>query len=66
MMYVTTTYSWSTLSSLAFVNTLTFGRRRKQISLRLPLGSAHYTSLAFGGRCREAGVPPSIGPIEDA
>jgi hypothetical protein len=25
-----------------------------------------YTSLAFGGRCREAGVQPSVGNVADA
>jgi putative transposase len=27
---------------------------------------SHYTSLAFGGRCREAGVRPSMGSVGDA
>src|ERR1700710_1947668 len=34
--------------------------------LRRPLESAQYTSLAFGGRCREAGVRPSMGSVGDA
>src|SRR5258708_38576775 len=34
--------------------------------LRRPLDSAQYTSLAFGGRCREAGVRPSMGSVGDA
>src|ERR1700720_2996992 len=27
---------------------------------------SQYTSLAFGGRCREAGVRPSVGSVGDA
>jgi transposase InsO family protein len=34
--------------------------------LRRPLESAQYTSLAFGGRCREIGVRPSMGSVGDA
>jgi Integrase core domain len=34
--------------------------------LRRPLESAQYTSLAFGSRCREAGVRPSMGSVGDA
>ncbi len=34
--------------------------------LRRLLESAQYTSLAFGGRCREAGVRPSTGSVGDA
>jgi putative transposase len=34
--------------------------------LRRPLEPAQYTSLAFGGRCREAGVRPSMGSVGDA
>ena len=34
--------------------------------LRRPLESAQYTALAFGGRCREAGVRPSMGSVGDA
>jgi putative transposase len=34
--------------------------------LRRPLESAQYTSLAFGGRCREVGVRPSMGSVGDA
>jgi len=34
--------------------------------LRRPLESAQYSSLAFGGRCREAGVRPSMGSVGDA
>src|SRR3954451_21772678 len=35
-------------------------------ALRRPLESAQYTSLAFGGRCREAGIRPSMGSVGDA
>jgi putative transposase len=34
--------------------------------LRRPLESAQYTSLAFGMRCAEAGVRPSMGSVGDA
>src|SRR6185312_16255491 len=34
--------------------------------LRRPLESAQYTSLAFGKRCREARVRPSMGSVGDA
>src|SRR3954454_16515925 len=34
--------------------------------LRRPLESAQYTSLAFGKRCKEAGVRPSMGSVGDA
>ena len=34
--------------------------------LRRPLESTQYTSLAFGSRCREAGVRPSMGSVGDA
>jgi putative transposase len=34
--------------------------------LRRSLESAQYTALAFGGRCREAGVRPSMGSVGDA
>jgi putative transposase len=34
--------------------------------LRRPIESAQYTALAFGGRCREAGVRPSMGSVGDA
>ena len=35
-------------------------------ALRRPLESAQYTSLAFGQRCREMGVRPSMGSVGDA
>jgi putative transposase len=34
--------------------------------LRRPVELKQYTSLAFGGRCREAGVRPSMGSVGDA
>jgi putative transposase len=34
--------------------------------LRRPNESAQYTSLAFGRRCRAAGVVPSMGSVGDA
>jgi putative transposase len=34
--------------------------------LRRPRESTQYTSLAFGNRCREAGVRPSMGSVGDA
>jgi putative transposase len=33
--------------------------------LRRPFESGQYTSLAFGQRCREAGVRPSMGSVGD-
>ncbi len=34
--------------------------------LRRPLESGQYTSIAFGNRCRQAGVQPSMGSVGDA
>ena len=34
--------------------------------LRRPPESTQYTSLAFGKRCREAGIRPSMGSVGDA
>ena len=34
--------------------------------LRRPVETAQYTSLAFGARCKEAGVRPSMGSVGDA
>jgi transposase InsO family protein len=34
--------------------------------LRRPVELAQYTSIAFGRRCREAGVQPSMGTAGDA
>jgi putative transposase len=35
-------------------------------ALRRPVESAQYTSVAFGKRCGEAGVRPSMGSVGDA
>ena len=40
--------------------------RLTNLLLRRPLESAEYTSLAFGKRCQEAGVRPSMGSVGDA
>ena len=40
--------------------------RPTKIVLRRSVESAQYTSLAFGGRCREAGGRPSMGSVGDA
>jgi len=34
--------------------------------LRRPLDFAQYTSIAFGRRCRAAGIEPSMGTVGDA
>ena len=34
--------------------------------LRRPIESTQYTSIAFGNRCREMGVRPSMGTVGDA
>jgi putative transposase len=34
--------------------------------LRRPVEFTQYTSLAFGNRCKEAGVRPSMGSVGDA
>jgi putative transposase len=36
------------------------------VVLRRPLESAQYTSIAFGLRCKQAGVRPSMGSVGDA
>src|SRR6202165_6309408 len=36
------------------------------VLLRRPVDSAQYTSVAFGKRCGEAGVRPSMGSVGDA
>src|SRR5712671_2357619 len=36
------------------------------VVLRRPVDSAQYTSVAFGKRCGEAGVRPSMGSVGDA
>jgi putative transposase len=40
-------------------------RRPRDVIHHSDQGS-QYTSLAFGGRCREAGVRPSMGSVDDA
>src|SRR3954447_11373392 len=39
---------------------------RLRQALRRPLELGQYTSLAFGKRCKEAGVRPSMGSVGDA
>src|SRR5215211_8346713 len=39
---------------------------RFTLALRRPVEPGQYTSLAFGKRCREAGVRPSMGSVGDA
>ena len=34
--------------------------------LRQPIEFTQYTSIAFGNRCQEMGVRPSMGTVEDA
>ncbi len=43
-----------------------FYDRRTQRLLRRPVESTQYTSVAFGRRCRDAGVRPSMGSVGDA
>jgi putative transposase len=38
----------------------------QNVPLRRSLESAQYTSVAFGNRCKEAGVRPSTGSVGDA
>ena len=33
--------------------------------LRRPLATGQYTALAFGARCRQAGVRPAMGSVGD-
>lgn len=42
------------------------GRRRLQDVIHHSDQGSQYTSLAFGSRCREAGVRPSMGSVGDA
>ena len=42
------------------------GQRRPKDVIHHSDQGSQYTSLAFGGRCREAGVRPSIGSVGDA
>jgi putative transposase len=39
---------------------------RPETSLRRPVEPGQYTSYAFGKRCREAGIMPSMGTVGDA
>src|SRR3954447_19318589 len=39
---------------------------RLRQALRRPVEPGQYTSLAFGKRCKEAGVRPSMGSVGDA
>ena len=42
------------------------GQRRPRNVIHHSDQGSQYTSLAFGGRCREAGVRPSMGSVGDA
>jgi putative transposase len=42
------------------------GQRRPKDVIHHSDQGSQYTSLAFGGRCREAGVRPSMGSVGDA
>ena len=60
-----------TLDSVALGSLMssTTGGARKPLNtvlLRRPLEPSQYTSLAFGQRCREAGVVQSMGSVGDA
>src|SRR5262245_35015255 len=43
-----------------------FYDRLTQAMLRRPVELGQYTLIAFGLRCREAGVQPSVGSVGDA
>jgi putative transposase len=45
---------------------MALGQRRPQGVIHHSDQGSQYTSLAFGGRCREAGVRPSMGSAGDA
>ena len=45
---------------------ITYYPARKQPTLRRLLEPKQYTSLAFGKRCKEMGVRPSMGTVGDA
>jgi putative transposase len=45
---------------------MAIGRRRPRDVIHHADQGSQYTSLAFGGRCREAGVRPSMGSVGDA
>ncbi len=41
-------------------------KRLSKVLLRRPLELGQYTSIAFGLRCKEVGVRPSMGSVGDA
>ena len=45
---------------------MAIGQRRPKTVIHHSDQGSQYTSLAFGGRCREAGVRPSMGSVGDA
>jgi len=45
---------------------MAIGQRRPENVIHHSDQGSQYTSLAFGGRCREAGVRPSMGSVGDA
>ena len=45
---------------------MALGQRRPDNVIHHPDQGAQYTSLAFGARCKEAGVRPSMGSVGDA
>jgi putative transposase len=45
---------------------MAIGQRKPRNVIHHSDQGTHYTSLTFGGRCREAGVRPSIGSVGDA
>src|SRR4051812_27985923 len=45
---------------------MALGQRRPTDVIHHSDQGSQYTSLAFGGRCREAGVRPSMGSVGDA
>ena len=45
---------------------MAIGQRRPAQVIHHPDQGCQYTSLAFGQRCREAGVRPSMGSVGDA
>ena len=45
---------------------MAIGQRKPHNVIHHSDQGSQYTALAFGGRCREAGVRPSMGPVGDA
>ena len=45
---------------------MAIGQRKPRNVIHHSDQGTQYTSLAFGGRCREAGVRPSMGSVNDA